>query len=189
MKAIERVSRALNIVGMGGVFVLILWVTTDVAGRYLFNKPIVGSLEITELLMAVMVFSGLAYTGVLRAHIRIDTLVGRFPERVQTVASVAGFFLGVGITLAGGHWVWPARFVAFFAAVYGRTMVGERKLLEELFGDRYRTYAANVPALLERVTTLEGLLRAARDELLLTKGRDGHLMQRIDAALKRAEPR
>jgi protein-S-isoprenylcysteine O-methyltransferase Ste14 len=65
---------------------------------------------------------------------------------------LGSFFLGVGITLAGGHWAWPALFVAFFAAVYGWTMAGERELLAELFGDRYRAYAANVPALLPRLT-------------------------------------
>ena len=65
---------------------------------------------------------------------------------------LGSFFLGAGITLAGGHWVWPVLFLAFFAAAYGRTMAGERELLEELFGDRYRAYEANVPALVPRLT-------------------------------------
>jgi len=65
---------------------------------------------------------------------------------------VGSFFLGVGITLAGGHWIWPALFLAFYAGVYGKTMAGERELLTELFGDRYRAYAANVPAVVPRLT-------------------------------------
>ena len=65
---------------------------------------------------------------------------------------LGSFFLGVGLALAGGHWIWPALFVAFFAVVYGRTMAGEQELLEERFGDRYRAYAAKVPALLPRLT-------------------------------------
>ena len=64
---------------------------------------------------------------------------------------VGSFCLGLGITLAGGHWIWPAFFLAFYAGVYGRTMAGERALLTELFGDRYRVYAANVPALIPRL--------------------------------------
>lgn len=65
---------------------------------------------------------------------------------------VGSFLLGTGITLAGGHWIWPTLFLAFYAGVYGKTMAGERELLTGIFGDRYRAYAANVPALLPRLT-------------------------------------
>lgn len=65
---------------------------------------------------------------------------------------VGSFFLGLGITVAGGHWIWPALFLAFYVGVYGKTMAGERELLTELFGDRYRAYAANVPAVMPRLT-------------------------------------
>lgn len=65
---------------------------------------------------------------------------------------VGSFLLGLGVALAGGQWWWPVIFLAFYAAVYGRTMVGEGALLTELFGDRYRLYAANVPALVPRLT-------------------------------------
>lgn len=65
---------------------------------------------------------------------------------------VGSFFLGLGITLAGGQWIWPAVFLAFYVGVYGRTMAGERELLTALFGDRYLAYAANVPAVWPRLT-------------------------------------
>lgn len=63
---------------------------------------------------------------------------------------VGSLFLGLGITLAGGHWIWPVVFLLFYVAVYGRTMAGEEALLTELFGDRYRDYAAQVPAVVPR---------------------------------------
>ncbi len=65
---------------------------------------------------------------------------------------VGSFLLGLGVTLAGGQWWWPAIFLVFYAGVYGRTMVGEAALLTELFGERYRVYAANVPAVVPRLT-------------------------------------
>jgi protein-S-isoprenylcysteine O-methyltransferase Ste14 len=65
---------------------------------------------------------------------------------------VGSFFLGLGITVAGGHWAWPTLFVAFYVGVYGKTMAGEYELLTGLFGDRYRAYAANVPAVWPRLT-------------------------------------
>lgn len=60
--------------------------------------------------------------------------------------------LGSGVTLAGGHWIWPLLFLAFFAGVYGRTMAGEAALLADLFGPRFEEYRRNVPALLPRPT-------------------------------------
>ena len=60
--------------------------------------------------------------------------------------------IGTGLSTAGGHWIWPAVFLTFFAGVYGRTMVGEAERLTELFGYRYVEYAANVPAFVPRLT-------------------------------------
>jgi protein-S-isoprenylcysteine O-methyltransferase Ste14 len=65
---------------------------------------------------------------------------------------VGTFFLGLGVTVAGGRWWWPALFLAFYVGVYGPTMAGEAALLAELFGDRYGVYAAHVPALMPRLT-------------------------------------
>jgi protein-S-isoprenylcysteine O-methyltransferase Ste14 len=65
---------------------------------------------------------------------------------------VGSFLLGLGITVAGGHWIWPTIFLVFYLGVYGRTMAGEQQLLTELFQDRYRHYATHVPAFLPRLT-------------------------------------
>lgn len=62
------------------------------------------------------------------------------------------FFLGLGVTVAGGRWIFVAAFLVFFALVYTRTIRGEAELLEELFGDTYRHYAARVPLFLPRLT-------------------------------------
>ncbi len=65
---------------------------------------------------------------------------------------LGSFLIGVGVTTAGGRWAFVAVFVLFFAWVYGWTMRGEARLLEELFGERYREYARHVPMLLPRPT-------------------------------------
>lgn len=62
------------------------------------------------------------------------------------------FLLGLGVSAAGGHWAWPALFLGFFWVAYGRTMASEGRLLEERFGERYRSYAGAVPALIPRVS-------------------------------------
>lgn len=65
---------------------------------------------------------------------------------------LGSFFIGLGVTAAGGHWIWPALFVLFFTGVYARTMAYEARRLTEIFGDRYREYARRVPAFLPRLT-------------------------------------
>jgi protein-S-isoprenylcysteine O-methyltransferase Ste14 len=65
---------------------------------------------------------------------------------------VGSFLIGVGVAVAGGHWIWPAAFLLFYGAVYSRTMAHEKRLLTDVFGDHYREYAANVPAFLPRAT-------------------------------------
>lgn len=65
---------------------------------------------------------------------------------------VGTFLLGLGVTIAGGRWIFVVLFLLFYGLVYGRTIRGEAALLEELFGDSYRDYAAAVPLLIPRPT-------------------------------------
>lgn len=65
---------------------------------------------------------------------------------------VGSFLLGLGITIAGGHWAWPVVFLLFYVGVYGKTMESEEEILSELFGVRYQEYVNHVPAILPRLT-------------------------------------
>ena len=65
---------------------------------------------------------------------------------------LGSFLLGVGVTVAGGRWVFAVAFLAFFFVVYRATVLREAAVLEERFGERYRAYRAQVPAVLPRIT-------------------------------------
>ncbi len=65
---------------------------------------------------------------------------------------LGSFMLGAGVTVAGGQWVFGAAFLAFFFLVYRATVSREAEELEARFGERYRVYAAQVPAVLLRFT-------------------------------------
>lgn len=65
---------------------------------------------------------------------------------------LGSFFIGLGVSIAGGHWIWPTVFLLFFATVYTRTMTGEARHLGELFPERYAEYVDEVPAFLPRLT-------------------------------------
>lgn len=65
---------------------------------------------------------------------------------------LGSFLIGIGVTMAGGWWIFTALFVLFFFLVYRRTMKNEEALLEREFGEPYRRYRAAVPRLLPRLT-------------------------------------
>lgn len=55
----------------------------DVIGRYVFQSPLTGAYEMSELAMALVVLLGWAYTQVERAHVDIDLVYNRLPPLLQ----------------------------------------------------------------------------------------------------------
>lgn len=73
---------------------MMLLVTGDVLGRYLFNSPIHGTTEITEFMMVGLLYFTLAHTQALKAHIRVDMLVSLFSPRARLICEEITYFLG-----------------------------------------------------------------------------------------------
>ena len=72
--------------------------------RYVFNSGFTWSLELTTLFFAVMIFIGIAYGIRVGAHIGIDALVTRLPEKGQRVTAFVVVLLCLvyaGIVLFG----------------------------------------------------------------------------------------
>jgi TRAP-type C4-dicarboxylate transport system permease small subunit len=56
------------------VLFLMMFVTAvDVVGRYVFNKPLNGGFELTEMMLAALIYCGLPLVSKQREHIVIDT--------------------------------------------------------------------------------------------------------------------
>jgi len=67
----------------------------DVAGRYLFNQPIIGTMERGQVLLAMMVFLSWGYTYIMKGHVTVDVLISRLPHRVQMMSKFAAAFLSL----------------------------------------------------------------------------------------------
>ena len=52
----------------------------DVVGRYLFKRPVPGATEITEILMALLVYIGLPVVSQRNAHISVDMFGSLLPK-------------------------------------------------------------------------------------------------------------
>jgi TRAP-type C4-dicarboxylate transport system permease small subunit len=78
---------------MGMLVILMFLGAADVLGRYFFNRPIKGAYEVSEILLAAIVFFGLAYALAVGGHVRVDTLVSLLRPRTQATAGIIISFL------------------------------------------------------------------------------------------------
>lgn len=70
------------------LFTMMALTFVDVIGRYLFNSPVVGGLELTEFAMAIVIFLGLVLLTSEEGHVTVDLLDSFIPDKIKTVQSV-----------------------------------------------------------------------------------------------------
>jgi C4-dicarboxylate transporter DctM subunit len=86
-KRIEPVIRILNAIGAGTALIMVILVTVHVLSRALFKKPLLGTVELEELMIVILVFLGMAYTQVRGNHISVDFVTSRLSEKAQEILS------------------------------------------------------------------------------------------------------
>ncbi len=85
---IDVIVKNLNWIGAIVLFCMMLLTGLDVTLRYVFNNPILGSMEITEYMMVIVVCFGIAYCAVFRDHVRVDLVTSHLPARVQNILNI-----------------------------------------------------------------------------------------------------
>ena len=76
----EKLSSFLSAAGMA-VFILMVALTfADVFLRYMLGRSMPGTVELTELLMVIVVFSSIAATQWQKSHVTMDILTSRLRE-------------------------------------------------------------------------------------------------------------
>ncbi|MEW6668273.1 MAG: TRAP transporter small permease [Thermodesulfobacteriota bacterium] len=76
-----------NILGLL-VLVLMFIIVIEVCGRYLFNSPLRGGVEISQIVITWILFLPLAYALIQGAHVRVTLITMHFPPRVMRVVDV-----------------------------------------------------------------------------------------------------
>ena len=117
--AVERlaVTWTRRLALLGGFVLLAASVVTvaDALLRKFFSRPIQGTFEATELLLAVIIFFAMPYTGLTDAHAVLDLTVNRLPKRTQDVIiGLNGLFCAVVVGVVAYE-------MGLLAAEYGRT--------------------------------------------------------------------
>lgn len=90
-------GRALNLIGVCVIPLIAINVTADVIGRYFFNHPIPGALDMSELLLVVVVCFALPYTASVRGHMTVDVVTSRLSARMQSISSVLVGLIGLPV--------------------------------------------------------------------------------------------
>ena len=97
-------QRALGVTSAVVLFAMMMITAIDVAGRYLFNKPIAGGFELTEILLAALIYCGLPLVSARREHIVIDTFDPLFSQGLKRGLDMVAEVV-CAIALAGVGWL------------------------------------------------------------------------------------
>ena len=96
-KAVYPISRLLHRFAQVILVLMVLLTVTDVCLRYVFNSPIVGSYELTEFMMAVLVFASVGFTQSVKDHVSVDLVVTKLPDRVWALLEAITCLLAFGL--------------------------------------------------------------------------------------------
>jgi C4-dicarboxylate transporter, DctM subunit len=88
-KRINPMAKYINAAGAFTSLLMVILVTAHVLSRAIFSKPLIGMVEIEELMIVILVFCGIAYTQITGNHISVDFVTTRLPKRVKNLISVA----------------------------------------------------------------------------------------------------
>jgi TRAP-type C4-dicarboxylate transport system permease small subunit len=104
---VERFERAvapvLGAAAAAVLFAMMVLTCTDVIGRYFLSQPVYGAFEITEMLLAALIFAGLPLVTLRNEHITVDVLDPITPEWVYRIQHVAACLLGA---ISTGYLAW-----------------------------------------------------------------------------------
>lgn len=90
-------SSLLSNIGAIALFGMMALTVIDVAGRYLFNAPLLGAFELTEFLVLILIFSFLGYTEANKRHICVELILDLLPKRVQYICELINHVICLGL--------------------------------------------------------------------------------------------
>jgi TRAP-type C4-dicarboxylate transport system permease small subunit len=116
LQKLDNVLKQVEIVQVHCSWVITVLVTLmivlDIALRFLFNKPLPASWEISEILMPYIVILAFAYTLSIDKHIRVSMITNFFPAKIQVglrvFTNLLCFLMCSFITYFSCFWFWKS---------------------------------------------------------------------------------
>jgi TRAP-type C4-dicarboxylate transport system permease small subunit len=112
----RRADSLLGVVASAILLAMMFLTVVDVVARYLFNRPLRGAFEVTELMLLVLIFAGLPLVSFSDEHATmdfIDRLLGprsqRWLEAVVQLVNAAFMFLLTWLVWLKADRIWGYR--------------------------------------------------------------------------------
>lgn len=105
----RRMSRPMRVLGVAGTCLLfgtMVVTCVDVIGRYFLNKPLPGGFELTEIMMAALIFLGMPLVTRSGEHIKVDLLDLFVSARVRLVQDGFAHLVGCGVSALMASTLW-----------------------------------------------------------------------------------
>lgn len=105
-KAVRKTSFYLCCVGMVFVMPLMALTTVDVIARAVWSKPVPGTFELSEYLLAIAILLGAAYTQQVKGHVGVDFVTRRLGPRLKALSEALctlGCLIIVGLLAWQGY--------------------------------------------------------------------------------------
>jgi len=106
-RALSLLAKSASLIGAICVVLMMLHVTADVLGRYLFNAPLPGTIVVVaNYYMIILVFIAIGVAEEKRAHISVEFLTDLMSKPVRGILSVFSGVLTVAViaVLMIGGW-------------------------------------------------------------------------------------
>lgn len=107
-QALYQTTEAGRWVGYAALGVIVLLTVLDITLRYVFNRPLGYAVEVVELALCIVVFIGIIVCTAKRAHVIMDILLTRLPQRGAAAINSFMYFFA---TVTFGVMTW--RFVIY----------------------------------------------------------------------------
>jgi TRAP-type C4-dicarboxylate transport system permease small subunit len=116
--------RGFGLISAVATFLMMVLVVANIIGRYLFNKPVTGTLEFTESLLVLIIFCSVALTQYDGGHIRVNLVTRRLPKRVARILTVVAMLCGCAFFTwcAYAAWIFAAQSYSFNEQEWGEVV-------------------------------------------------------------------
>lgn len=81
--AVSKICNFISYISMGAVLVMMFMMIVDIVLRLTVRKGLLGSYEMTELLMVIVMFLAFSYTQMHKGHVRVSMFVDMAPMKVR----------------------------------------------------------------------------------------------------------
>lgn len=105
---VRRTRARLALAAICGAMLLAMMGLTvaDVLGRYLLGAPITGATELTEMMLAAVIFLGLPAVSLDRDHVTVDIVTEHLPARLQPWRELLAALVSAAMLSVVGWRIW-----------------------------------------------------------------------------------